>query len=52
MTFVFSTHDPRVVAHAQRVVTLLDGRVAHDEARPPEPPHEILPGVGTSPGGR
>jgi len=33
MTFVFSTHDPRVVAHATRVVTLQDGRVAADEER-------------------
>lgn len=32
-TFVFSTHDPRVVAHASRVVTLVDGRVASDERR-------------------
>jgi putative ABC transport system ATP-binding protein len=46
MTFVFSTHDPRVVAHAYRVVTLVDGRVAHDEERPGEAPHEILPVVG------
>jgi len=30
ITFVFSTHDPRVVAHARRVVTLEDGRVAED----------------------
>ncbi len=30
MTFVFSTHDPRVVAHASRVVTLTDGRVTED----------------------
>jgi putative ABC transport system ATP-binding protein len=43
MTFVFSTHDPRVVRHAHRVVTLVDGRVARDEARTAEPPHEILP---------
>jgi putative ABC transport system ATP-binding protein len=33
MTFVFSTHDPRVVAHATRVVTLQDGCVAADEER-------------------
>jgi putative ABC transport system ATP-binding protein len=33
MTFIFSTHDPRVVAHAERVVTLVDGKVAKDEAR-------------------
>lgn len=46
MTFVFSTHDPRVVAHAVRVVTLVDGRVARDESRPGEAPHEILPGIG------
>jgi putative ABC transport system ATP-binding protein len=26
-TFIFSTHDPRVMAHAQRVVRLADGRV-------------------------
>ena len=35
ITFVFSTHDPRVVAHARRVVTLVDGRVAKDEAKEP-----------------
>jgi len=33
VTFVFSTHDPRVVAHATRVVTLVDGRVASDVAK-------------------
>jgi putative ABC transport system ATP-binding protein len=42
MTFIFSTHDPRVVAHAVRVVTLVDGRVASDEIKPGEPPHAIL----------
>jgi len=26
-TFVFSTHDPRVIEHANRVITLQDGRV-------------------------
>ncbi len=49
MTFVFSTHDPRVVAHAVRVVTLVDGRVARDEQKPGELPHEILPHVGKAP---
>lgn len=34
-TFVFSTHDPRVIAHARRVVTLVDGRVAKDESKSP-----------------
>jgi putative ABC transport system ATP-binding protein len=33
MTFVFSTHDPRVIAHASRVVTLTDGVVTADENR-------------------
>ena len=33
ITFVFSTHDPRVVNHAQRVVTLADGRVADDQKK-------------------
>ncbi len=31
ITFVFSTHDPRVVRHASRVVTLEDGVVKKDE---------------------
>ncbi|MEK7766982.1 MAG: ATP-binding cassette domain-containing protein, partial [bacterium] len=36
-TFIFSSHDPRVVAHARRVVTLVDGAIAADEARAPAP---------------
>ena len=46
MTFMFSTHDQRVVNHAVRVVTLVDGRVALDEAKPGEAPHAIVPGIG------
>ncbi len=46
MTFLFSTHDPRVVDHAVRVVTLVDGVVARDEPHTPETPHEILPHIG------
>lgn len=34
-TFVFSTHDQRVIAHADRVVTLVDGRVERDERKSP-----------------
>ena len=49
MTFIFSTHDLRVVAHAVRVVTLVDGKVARDEGKPEEAPHAILPGVGKAP---
>jgi len=35
ITFIFSTHDPRVMAHARRVVTLVDGKVAKDEEKQP-----------------
>lgn len=41
ITFIFSTHDPRVVAHAHRVVTLVDGRVAKDEAKTSESVSEM-----------
>ncbi|MBI5548685.1 MAG: ABC transporter ATP-binding protein [Deltaproteobacteria bacterium] len=34
-TFLFSSHDPRVVAHARRVITLRDGRIVSDEVRQP-----------------
>jgi len=33
ITFVFSTHDQRVIDRARRVVTLVDGKIASDEAR-------------------
>jgi len=33
MTFVFSTHDSRVIERAHRVVTLRDGRIESDEIR-------------------
>lgn len=36
ITFVFSTHDPRVIERARRVITLVDGAVASD-VRKPEP---------------
>jgi putative ABC transport system ATP-binding protein len=34
MTFVFSTHDARVVKRARRVVTLKDGEVFGDKVLP------------------
>jgi len=40
ITFVFSTHDQRVVAHARRVVTLVDGRVAEDQTKSPASPSD------------
>ncbi|MDZ7808198.1 MAG: ABC transporter ATP-binding protein [Gracilimonas sp.] len=33
MTFIFSTHDQRVIDRARRVITLVDGKVASDEVR-------------------
>jgi putative ABC transport system ATP-binding protein len=36
ITFVFSTHDPRVMARARRIVRIVDGRVERDESREPE----------------
>ena|GEM_PF-2677291 len=30
ITFIFSTHDQRVVQKARRVITLEDGKVLHD----------------------
>jgi len=32
-TFIFSTHDPRVMDHARRLVRLVDGRIESDETR-------------------
>ena len=33
VTFVFSTHDQRVIDRARRVITLVDGRIESDEVR-------------------
>ena len=33
VTFLFSTHDPRVMERARRVVRIVDGRVAEDQTR-------------------
>lgn len=33
MTFVFSTHDPMIMARAKRLVSLKDGRIDQDEPR-------------------
>jgi putative ABC transport system ATP-binding protein len=32
ITFLFSTHDQRVIDRARRVITLVDGRVTNDTA--------------------
>jgi putative ABC transport system ATP-binding protein len=31
MTFLFSTHDARVMSHAERIVTLTDGVISSDQ---------------------
>ncbi|REJ32494.1 MAG: macrolide ABC transporter ATP-binding protein, partial [Bacillota bacterium] len=31
VTFLFSTHDPRLLAHVKRIIRLEDGRVVADE---------------------
>ena len=36
ITFIFSTHDQRVVKKARRIITLEDGKVISDETRQPE----------------
>jgi putative ABC transport system ATP-binding protein len=33
ITFIFSTHDPRVMEHANRIVRVVDGRVDSDERK-------------------
>lgn len=33
MTFIFSTHDQRVIERARRVITLVDGRIVSDTAK-------------------
>lgn len=35
ITFLFSTHDQRVIQRARRVITLVDGRIASDTAATP-----------------
>ena len=32
-TFLFSTHDPRVMERSRRLITLVDGQVESDERR-------------------
>jgi putative ABC transport system ATP-binding protein len=45
ITFLFSTHDPRVIERARRVITLVDGKIASDTASvDTQAPHEFSPG--------
>lgn len=42
ITFLFSTHDQRVIERARRVITLVDGRISSDTAVIPTDLHETL----------
>lgn len=43
ITFIFSTHDARVIERARRVITLVDGQINNDTARvETEIPHEHI----------
>jgi putative ABC transport system ATP-binding protein len=33
VTFIFSTHDPKVMERARRLIKLVDGQIAYDELR-------------------
>jgi putative ABC transport system ATP-binding protein len=44
MTFLFSTHDQRVIERARRIITLVDGKIASDTAAVnTEVPHTFIP---------
>jgi putative ABC transport system ATP-binding protein len=61
-TFIFATHDPKVMQYLRRKITLVDGRVTSDElqdgrgpappASPPSPAAPATPDTLPSPGGR
>ena len=37
ITFIFSTHDARVVKKARRIITIEDGKILKDETTPKQP---------------
>ena len=39
-TFIFATHDEKVIRYLRRKITLIDGRVARDEAMQPDRPQK------------
>jgi len=43
VTFVFATHDPRVIQYARRVITLRDGVIVENNVQHPE---EVMASVG------
>jgi putative ABC transport system ATP-binding protein len=47
VTFIFSTHDARVMDHARRIVRLVDGQVASDETKREEDSCPVPPSTET-----
>ena len=45
VTFVFATHDPRVISYARRVVTLRDGLIADAQVAPGAPSAQVVAGA-------
>jgi putative ABC transport system ATP-binding protein len=45
VTFVFATHDPRVIQYARRVVTLRDGVIVTDEVGQPTSNPELITAI-------
>lgn len=43
-TFVFATHDPRVMERARRLIRLVDGEISEDERRAPVRAETAVPG--------
>ena len=51
-TFIFSTHDERVMAHAKRIIRLVDGLISSDERRDLSEIPGLNTGVTTTPAPR
>jgi putative ABC transport system ATP-binding protein len=44
-TFIFSTHDAKVMAHATTIVRLADGTVAETNGKPGQPAQAVAAGA-------
>ena len=51
VTFLFSSHDPRVMQRAHRLVRLVDGAIESDEVRPPHGAGHVWPEPPADAGG-
>ncbi|MFH0900186.1 MAG: ABC transporter ATP-binding protein, partial [Pseudomonadota bacterium] len=50
-TFIFSTHDPRVMEHARRIIRIVDGRIESEDANARQTGDETGAGTGDGTGG-